>query len=100
MLTTNRGGAIDDAFQSRIHLRLTYGNLTTESRRVIWKNFLDTSKYGHKISNSDLKDLAAKDLNGRQIKNLLKTAVLLAAKKRETLKKAHVESILSIDPQA
>ena len=47
----------------------------------------------------DIDELAEKELNGRQIKNLVKTAVLVAMRKGEDLKKHHVETVLAIDPQ-
>ncbi|PMD51470.1 uncharacterized protein K444DRAFT_707852 [Hyaloscypha bicolor E] len=38
-LTTNRVECIDPAFESRIHLSLSYPELTRELRHKIWKNF-------------------------------------------------------------
>ena len=98
-LTTNRAFAIDEAFKSRIHIRLTYSALDIPSRRRVWANFIASSGRRSDFSEEDLDSLAEKDLNGRQIKNVLKTAVLLAARRREILRKQHVEMLLEIDPQ-
>jgi hypothetical protein len=39
--TTNRPGAIDPAFTSRIHLFLEYKKLTPSSRPQVWDSFFD-----------------------------------------------------------
>jgi len=77
-LTTNRIASIDHAFQSRIDLFLPYRDLDAEARRQVWRNFV-----GHvgderfEISEADLDQLAEIRLNGREIKNLIKSAQLL-----------------------
>ena len=40
-LTTNRIGSFDDAFVSRIHISLYYGEFTEDDRRKIWNIFFD-----------------------------------------------------------
>jgi SpoVK/Ycf46/Vps4 family AAA+-type ATPase len=94
-LTTNRLGNIDQAFQSRIHVSLSYPNLTSVARRRIWQNFLNGKD--SKFTESDLDELAEVDLNGRQIKNVLKSAALLAARKRDDLKREYVDVVLAIE---
>lgn len=39
-LTTNRVQTFDPAFQSRIHISIDYPQLSIESRRTVWENFL------------------------------------------------------------
>ncbi|KAL8657545.1 MAG: hypothetical protein Q9226_001805 [Calogaya cf. arnoldii] len=97
-LTTNRVDNIDAAFQSRIHVSMQYNDLSTSSRRHVWTNFLSAggSKV-HGFSDKDLDRLAEYDMNGREIKNVLKTAQLLAGKKKEKLAVGHVESVLAIE---
>jgi hypothetical protein len=95
-LTTNRIDNIDAAFQSRIHVSLAYPDLTAESRRHIWENFtkqLDLQDWTEK----DLDELKDVELNGRQIKNVLKSASLLAARKKEKLGRKYVDKILAIE---
>jgi SpoVK/Ycf46/Vps4 family AAA+-type ATPase len=94
-LTTNRLSNIDQAFQSRIHVSLSYPDLNSVSRRRIWQNFLNGEESG--FSKSDLDQLAEVDLNGRQIKNVLKSAALLAARKRDGLKRKYVDVVLAIE---
>ncbi|KAL9119812.1 MAG: hypothetical protein Q9187_003634 [Circinaria calcarea] len=96
-LTTNRVGNIDPAFQSRIHVSIAYSNLTAESRRAIWSNLLESPGLRHEMEEGDLKELAEVKLNGRQIKNVLKTAQLLATKRGGILRRELVETVLAIE---
>ncbi|KAF1985167.1 P-loop containing nucleoside triphosphate hydrolase protein [Aulographum hederae CBS 113979] len=97
-LTTNRVDNIDAAFESRIHLSLQYSELSPPSRRVVWKTFLERSVGAgtNGFSNAQVDELAAHELNGRQIKNVLKTAQLLATKREVKLEFAHVETVLRL----
>ncbi|TLD37248.1 Mitochondrial chaperone [Venturia nashicola] len=96
-MTTNRADNIDAAFQSRIHVSLQYPDLTDVSRRSIWANFLNGSEHANELSQQDLDELCTVQLNGRQIKNVLKTAQLLALRKKKNLDRAFVETVLSIE---
>ncbi|KAH6854743.1 P-loop containing nucleoside triphosphate hydrolase protein [Chaetomium sp. MPI-CAGE-AT-0009] len=97
-MTTNRVDDIDAAFQSRIHVSIEYPDLTSASRRTIWSNFLRGSTIKSSLTDKDINELAELKLNGRQIKNVLKTAQLLAARKKsETLDRKFIETILIIE---
>lgn len=96
-LTTNRVDNIDAAFQSRIHISLAYGDLSVSSRRHVWSNFLSASSKAHAFSDHDLDELAAHAMNGREIKNVLKTAKLLASKRGAELGVEHVKTVLAIE---
>ncbi|KAI1082911.1 P-loop containing nucleoside triphosphate hydrolase protein [Whalleya microplaca] len=80
-LTTNRISSIDHAFQSRVDLFLRYDDLTPEARRRVWENFIDRAGR-EKFENMDgsLEKLSQLSLNGREIKNLIKSAQLLSLK--------------------
>jgi AAA+ superfamily predicted ATPase len=100
-LTTNRIRNIDDAFHSRIHVTIQYPNLSAESRLHIWKTFLGKNT---RVTEDELKDLAKVDLNGRQIKNMLKTSQMLArseqgAKEGGSVKveMKHIKTVLAIE---
>ncbi|KAI0107147.1 P-loop containing nucleoside triphosphate hydrolase protein [Nemania sp. FL0031] len=85
-LTTNRVGTIDGAFQSRVDLFLQYKDLTEESRRQVWESFINRAGRGKfNISDSDLDELARFKLNGREIKNLIKSAHLLSLKSEDRI---------------
>ncbi len=96
-LTTNRVDHIDTAFQSRIHISLEYDELSITSRRHVWSNFLAASSQAHSFSDHDLDELAAHAMNGREIKNVLKTAKLLARKREMELGIEHVKTVLAIE---
>ncbi|CAG5146982.1 uncharacterized protein ALTATR162_LOCUS1964 [Alternaria atra] len=96
-LTTNRVDNIDAAFQSRIHISLAYPDLTSASRKSIWQNFLKSLGGLEEWKDEDVEELASVELNGRQIKNVLKSASLLAARKKESLNKKYVDMVLGIE---
>ncbi|KAF8846682.1 hypothetical protein BDZ45DRAFT_812136 [Acephala macrosclerotiorum] len=114
-LTTNRIGVFDDAFMSRIHVKLYYRPFTPEERQRVWQTFIDKlmKDRGSSIRVSiDAKDfikgrrMKGLKWNGRDIRNAFQTAVALAEYDAETdeegkilLKDTHLSSIvdMSID---
>jgi hypothetical protein len=93
MLTTNRVGAFDEAFRSRIHISLYYPKLNKKTTSEIWKMNLrrilqandvdiDIDEGGirkfYKRHWKDNKKSISRRWNGRQIKNAFQTALALA----------------------
>ncbi|KLU90774.1 hypothetical protein MAPG_10625 [Magnaporthiopsis poae ATCC 64411] len=80
-LTTNRMADIDHAFQSRVDLFLHYGDLGVDAKRQIWQNFTGRAGYADKfeIDAEGYDRLALLELNGREIKNLVKNALRLSS---------------------
>jgi AAA+ superfamily predicted ATPase len=95
-LTTNRVQTFDPAFQSRIHISLDYQELSIKSRKTVWSNFIDSSTQEHTITADQLTELARMNVNGRQIKNILKIARLLASRKDEKLNHEHIITTLDV----
>ncbi|KAF2423293.1 P-loop containing nucleoside triphosphate hydrolase protein [Tothia fuscella] len=95
-LTTNRVQTFDAAFQSRIHISLDYPELSIESRRTVWKNFLTQTPDDNSITPTQLDQLSYMNMNGRQIKNVLKTAQLLARQKKTMLGYEHIMTVLDV----
>ncbi|KAI4228183.1 MAG: hypothetical protein L6R36_001836 [Xanthoria steineri] len=100
-LTTNRVETFDDAFQSRIHVALRYGELTTKAKRSVWKMFLDkvAQKDGVETAvfkETDYDKLARHNLNGRQIKNAVRTAQALAVNEKKALDMGHIAKVLEV----
>jgi len=111
-LTTNRVGTFDDAFISRIHVKLYYPDFTDEERQRVWQTFIDKlmKDRGRSIRVSiDAKDFIKgkqmRDMkwNGREIRNAFQTAVALAEYDAETdeegkilLKDTHLSSIIDM----
>ncbi|KAF2496777.1 P-loop containing nucleoside triphosphate hydrolase protein [Lophium mytilinum] len=95
-LTTNRVQTFDPAFQSRIHISLDYPELSIDSRKMVWKNFLGGSQQKNTVTDRQLDQLSLMNMNGRQIKNVLKTAQLLASRKDASLSYEHVMTVLDV----
>jgi len=90
-LTTNRVGAFDEAFKSRIHISLYYPPLDEESTIQIWEMNLERTmnrkaKSGFRIKDKEILRFAKAQYmrseegrwNGRQIRNAFQTAIALA----------------------
>ncbi|KAK8047867.1 hypothetical protein PG996_015931, partial [Apiospora saccharicola] len=101
-LTTNRLGSMDVAFQSRVSLAVRFNHLTAELRRQIWLNFItrldpvETQAREELLARLD--DVQQWDLNGRQIRNILRMAQSIALareKRRGAMRFAHVEQIVN-----
>lgn len=87
MLTTNRIRSFDVAVQSRMHLAIQYNDLSKEHKVAIYKNLLEKipKRKLHwelrqtKTLNRCLDGLCRKDkINGRQIRNIVASAMALA----------------------
>lgn len=92
-LTTNRLATFDVAFKSRIHLALKYSALGKARRKELWKLFIGRASE-EPLPESVLDDFSKVDLNGRQIKNAIRTANTLAKSTKSPLGKEHIELVL------
>jgi len=97
-MTTNRVATFDDAFKSRIHVPLKYGRLDKGSRVKVWKNFLAKLEVegGIEIDEEGYERLAEGELNGRQIKNVVRTAKSLASYKKRRLDREQLQQVMDI----
>ncbi|KAL2067513.1 hypothetical protein VTL71DRAFT_1938 [Oculimacula yallundae] len=95
-LTTNRVKNMDPAFQSRIHISMEYPGLDKKSRMQVWKNFLARG-IEHEIAEEEVDKLAEVEINGRQIKNVLKTGQLLASHQGARLRFEHLKTVLDVE---
>lgn len=101
ILTSNRVGTFDEAFKSRVQLAVHYPTLNEDDRFEIWSNFIHTLRDRKVDINFDELDrktkfLARYSLNGRQIRNLIRTASQLAKYKGERLEYKHLEQVIEI----
>ncbi|KAL4784385.1 P-loop containing nucleoside triphosphate hydrolase protein [Aspergillus varians] len=105
ILTTNRIGIFDPAFESRIHFSFFYPDLDFASRKSIWKMFLTRHareadeqgrKAGPSFDDTQIDELAKPALNGRQVKNLVSCARSLAFDEGDALEMRHLRSALAI----
>ncbi|KAA8900259.1 hypothetical protein FN846DRAFT_959205 [Sphaerosporella brunnea] len=97
-LTTNRVETFDEAFQSRIHIALRYNELGFKAKVKIWTMFFNMVKAqdGGEFAEADIEWLAKKDFNGRQIKNIVRTAQALAKSKRELMGMKHIRVVMGV----
>ncbi|KAK8223114.1 hypothetical protein HDK90DRAFT_515460 [Phyllosticta capitalensis] len=100
-LTTNRVETFDDAFQSRIHMGLRYEDLGHHAKREIWKMFLNKVRDMEgmemdEFAADDFNALARKEMNGRQIKNAVRTAQALAVNEHSKLSMQHIKRVLDV----
>ncbi|KAF1992207.1 hypothetical protein K402DRAFT_415902 [Aulographum hederae CBS 113979] len=100
-LTTNRVETFDDAFQSRIHVALRYEQLSPKAKKEIWKMFLEKVRVMEKVETAPFKEtdfdmLARNNLNGRQIKNVVRTAQALAVNEKQALSLEHIKRVLEV----
>lgn len=80
-LTTNRMDLVDDAILSRCIARIAYNIPHPDDQKAIWRVQADTSKT--QLSDAEIDNIVAahSDLSGRDIKNLLKLARMIATYK-------------------
>ncbi|RFU78686.1 p-loop containing nucleoside triphosphate hydrolase [Trichoderma arundinaceum] len=96
-LTTNRISAIDQAFKSRIHLAIHYPKLSRISRQDLWHLFLSRSsaQSAEELkADGTLELIADEELNGRQIKNVVRLAHSLAFGEKTLIQPHHVTMAL------
>ncbi|KAK4696280.1 hypothetical protein P7C71_g1599, partial [Lecanoromycetidae sp. Uapishka_2] len=103
-LTTNRVGIFDQAFQSRIHVTLGLPSLDQDRRISVWSIFMqDLASKG--VIGEDryvelmrlVKEKWSKDkLNGRQIRNAVRTSLVVAQKNGVVVGESEFETVLRI----
>lgn len=84
-MTTNRLDSIDRSFQSRVHLSLHYPDLDADAKEHIWRQFVTPSADADALTDEDYTRLSQLSVNGREIKNIVKNATLLAAHQKQKL---------------
>jgi SpoVK/Ycf46/Vps4 family AAA+-type ATPase len=82
-LTTNRAESLDYAIRSRVMLRLEYPDLDRVTRAGIWRTMFESA--GIRLVDGSFEDLADAELNGRQIRNLVRLARILHPEAAVTL---------------
>jgi len=87
-LTTNRVKCFDKAFHSRISIALQYDELDKEARAQVWSNIMDAAKVDK--TGLDLNALADPQLNGRQIRTIIRLSMALASSENAPLQSSHL----------
>lgn len=117
ILTSNRVGTFDEAFRSRIQPSLKYNKLDVWQRQKIWRNFINrldnhngsaallSSSHGVATATGrvmvdtaeitlHINELARRELNGRQIRNIISTARKLATYRKQPLCYKHLQQVM------
>lgn len=95
-LTTNRVKNIDNAFYSRISLAIKYGAAGASKLEKIWHNLSEAAKVD--LTAEEIA-LLAKDhskLNGRQIKNIIRIAMMISKSEGKKVDLARIEEIVEL----
>ncbi|KAI2474769.1 aaa family atpase [Pyrenophora tritici-repentis] len=122
-LTTNRVETFDEAFQSRIHMGIRYDNLPAKARKKIWQHHVGkvekmsreaeaeadkkggTTKKEEKdkdekevkpFTDGDFDELSKRNMNGRQIKNTVKTSQSIALAEKSVFSMEYVKRVLDV----
>ncbi|PSN66514.1 P-loop containing nucleoside triphosphate hydrolase protein [Corynespora cassiicola Philippines] len=98
-LTTNRAEDFDEAFISRIHLIIDYQPLDASRRKIIWQNLAKnvTDQEDKSLDDATFEYLSTRyDINGREIKNMLRTAWSLARSEEKPLRLEHIQRVADI----
>ncbi|KAJ2996039.1 hypothetical protein NUW58_g1106 [Xylaria curta] len=101
-LTTNRVETIDSAFQSRIHLSITYPALSHAVRQELWRNWITRENSGSEpdwLTQVLLDNLANRNLNGREIKNAMQIAHALSRSEKRRMHATDVFRALEADEE-
>ncbi|KAK5656738.1 hypothetical protein OQA88_4286 [Cercophora sp. LCS_1] len=94
-LTTNRERVLDPAIYSRIHLTINYPALDKASRLSIWKTFIGREERST-VTEEELDILSDIDLNGRRIKNITKTARMMAKRGGRGISFSDIKNVMRI----
>ncbi|PTB38395.1 hypothetical protein M441DRAFT_146680 [Trichoderma asperellum CBS 433.97] len=102
ILTTNRVGTFDEAFKSRIQLALHYEPLSQSQRAQIWRNFfrhlkaLKEDNINYDDVESYIGELSEREMNGRQIRNVITTARQWAQFQGRTMAASHLKYAIKV----
>jgi len=107
-LTTNPYSTIDAAFRSRVNIHLLFTPLAFSSCLVLWRKFLSRLPASAAVPNplshlqeKELEVLTKWELNGREIKNAIKTVRTWCACKGYEMSLLRLESGIKVPgPQA
>lgn len=96
----------DEAFKSRVQLAIYYPPLSDDDRLQIWDNFFTviqgelekdaTLRIDLKELRSSVNKLSRNVLNGREIRNVIRTGRHLASFRNQTFSSIHLEKTIRI----
>jgi AAA+ superfamily predicted ATPase len=102
IMTTNRITSLDVAVESRIHLAIRFRDLGPKDKLHIFQNILDEVVGEDNVERREEMDakiekiLKRSRINGRQIRNIVTSANLLAKWKKKKLNFSHIDEVYDI----
>jgi len=111
-LTTNRVDEFDTAFQSRVHFSISYPALDSKQRSAIWKDLIEGARTSvlpaaeAADSDNSRKEWPAEvydrlgeqyDINGREIKNLIHVASIVAGAQSKPLTEDSIHRVFKLN---
>lgn len=97
-MTTNRADLVDDAIASRCLARIDYPIPSPDNQARIWRTLADTA--GIRMDDDEIDRIVAKypNLSGRDVKNLLKLASLVALAQKKPVTLSTVKFVKAFKP--
>lgn len=92
-LTTNRVETIDTAFKSRIHLSVFYPPLSEDAKKELWNSLIargNSDRRPRWLNARLLAQIAKANVNGREIKNIVRMAHALSKNARREMKASDI----------
>ncbi|OAP62732.1 hypothetical protein AYL99_01959 [Fonsecaea erecta] len=101
ILTTNRITSLDIAVQSRIHLAIRYNDLTKDQKIKIFNIFLSQLVKDGRVDVDGIDEWirwvgSEAEVNGRQIRNIVSSAYLLARSQHRNLRREDLQDVNGI----
>ncbi len=97
-MTTNLAESVDDAIASRCIARIDYITPTFEQQKEIWRVLNTMNNVGLTPQNIRVIAKAHPDLTGRDIKQLIKLALLMAANRNDKVQPATIDFVAQFQP--
>ncbi|RPA79976.1 P-loop containing nucleoside triphosphate hydrolase protein [Ascobolus immersus RN42] len=100
-LTTNRADDFDEAIINRVHMHLVFNTLSATTRKRIWQKLIDINSRRIKVDTDAWTDkvydiLSEFEINGRSIKNILRTASAYARSKPDGQNLLHPRHVIPV----
>lgn len=102
ILTTNQIAQFDIAVQSRIHIAIKYSELNRTQTITIFDDFLTQFEDANRVDDAagirkwSQKNLHAKEFDGRQIRNIVTSAMGLATAERKKMSLEHIQEVVGL----
>lgn len=95
-LTTNRVKRIDEAFLSRVSMAISFEDAEAPAREKVWRNLLEAAGVDAVARGVDVEALSAAAINNRQIKNCIRSGLILAKSQNRPVTHGDIAGVVSL----